>query len=168
MPIFFALIISANCDAINQLKQSTSENLENSGEPFHQVQETKSKVLPASLVGFAFVTTFIAASFVVFAYINLNPSVTENELPEMVGKFKKDYSRISGSIFRTHNTFRADYKLASHIEKTKKDDSDSPYSTNKSKPVKNISYTLVDYLTESGADKAFKRREDCKYDENCL
>jgi len=95
LPIVFGFVIARTCDAVNNLKQATEDRRNGIARPSwqeHQIETPKSKLVPLTIGGLAIAAVLFCFGFVGFAAYNLRPTVTANEIPETIGKFKKDYS----------------------------------------------------------------------------
>ncbi len=143
MPIVFAGLIAKTCDAVNQLKQAEEARRNNVQQPAWEEQAPKMKHIFAALGGLAVVLVLFLTAFSVFAYRNMNPTAKGDETPETVGKFKRGYSGVRGSIFGLRKEFYANYKLA---DGSKKEDG--------------IRYDLTEYWREADAVSEFNQPWD--------
>ncbi len=140
LPFIFTALIARTCDAVNQLKQAEADSTNPVQQSTWQEQAPKTKLVFAALTGLAAVLFLFLTAFGVFAFWNLNPRAKADEVPETVGKFKKNRLFTLGSIIGVRDYFSADYEPTDGP--TKKDE---------------ISYVLESYLRESDAVSDFQR-----------
>jgi hypothetical protein len=144
MPLVFAFVISGTCDAVNELKAAVEEKQTGVVNQVRREPKPKSKLVPAMVAAAIIVPFFLFAAFGVFAVWNMNPKATDAEVPETVGKFKRNYSSAYGSVFGLRSEYSATYKLPD-------EKGTSDY----------ISYRMIDFTRESDADSRLKRGSYC-------